>query len=86
MGMSINEQAQMLMRVGEDIRQLRNEIDRLRPRAEAYDAIASILGLLPKRLQGAGEDCLWQVERKLREIQAEIDAENEKAKAGNANR
>lgn len=59
----------MIQRCIEEIETQRREIDRLRPKAEAYEAITSILGLLPQRAQGYGEDIVWRLRKQIEELQ-----------------
>lgn len=52
-----------------EIEMLRRENDRLRPKADAYDSITAILGLLPQPPQGFGEDIVWGLRKKIEELQ-----------------
>ena len=60
---------QMMQRCREEIIALRRQIDRLTPKAEAYDAITAILGMIPRQAQGYGEDMAWRLEKEISEIQ-----------------
>jgi len=60
---------QMMMRCREEIVSLRRQIDRLAPKAEAYDAMTSILGMIPRPSQGFGEDLAWRLEKEIAELQ-----------------
>lgn len=58
------EAVEMMKRCREEIRQLQATVGRLQPKAEAYDAITNILGLLPRPSrpsQGYGVDIVWQL-------------------------
>lgn len=68
--MTKNDTIDMIQRCIEEIRQLRGEIARLAPKADAYDAITSILSLLPKPTQGAGEDIVWRLLKQIDELRA----------------
>ena len=58
--MSNNEAIDMMNRCVNEIAMLRVTIDRLRPKADAYDNMAAILRLLPQPSQGMGEDFQWE--------------------------
>lgn len=66
--MNDKEAIEMMQRCKIEIVSLRAEIDRLRPKAEAYDDISQILSLLPRRSQGMGEDVVWTLDKRIREI------------------
>jgi hypothetical protein len=59
---------QMAQRCSHEIRELRSTIDRLRPKADAYDHIATLLGLLPRQSQAFGEDLAWRLEKRISEL------------------
>lgn len=61
---------EMAQRCVEEIKMLRSAVDKLQPKAEAYDAITSILGLLPRPSQGYGEDLVWILNKQIQELQA----------------
>lgn len=67
------EAIQMMERCKADILNLRAEIARLQPRAEAYDNIAILLRLLPRQSMGMGEDVVWTLDRRIRELKAAQD-------------
>lgn len=71
------EAIEMMERSIEEIRSLRNVIASLRPRAEAYDAICTILDLLPKRSIGMGEDLIWRLQKRIEELQPKPAAKEE---------
>ena len=58
--MSNNEAIDMMNRCVNEIAMLRVTIDRLRPKADAYDNMAAILRLLPQPSQGMGKDLQWE--------------------------
>ena len=66
--MSKPEVISMLERCREEIHQLRAEIDCLRPKADAYDSIATILRLLPRSSQCGGEDLMWIISKRIAEL------------------
>lgn len=61
----------MMNRCKNEIAGLRAVIDRLRPKADAYDNLASVLRLLPQPSQGMGEDVVWILDKRIRELQPE---------------
>jgi len=66
-----NEEAiQMMQRCKHEIQSMRDEIDHLRPKAEAYNNLAAVLNLLPKRSMGMGEDLVWVLDKRIRELQS----------------
>lgn len=62
------EAIQMMERCKHEIRDLRAAIDRLRPKAEAYDNLASVLRLLPQPSIGMSEDMVWVLDKRIREL------------------
>jgi flagellar biosynthesis regulator FlbT len=64
------EAIQMMNRCKNEIVMLRAEIDRLAPKAHAYDNISTILRLLPQQSRGMGEDVVWLLENRVRELTA----------------
>jgi hypothetical protein len=52
----------------EAIDRLRATIERLGPKADAYDNLATILRLLPQPSQGVGEDLVWILEKRIRKL------------------
>lgn len=65
---SNQEAIQMMNRCKEEIRSMRATIDRLKPKADAYDNLATVLRLLPQQSQGMGEDFVWILDRRIREL------------------
>lgn len=62
------EAIDMMVRCKEEIRSLRATIDRLKPKADAYDSVATILRLLPQPSVGMGEDVVWTLDKRIREL------------------
>ncbi len=62
------EAIQMMGRCKQEIAMLRAEIGRLKPKADAYDNLAAVLRLLPQPSQGAGEDLVWTLDKRIREL------------------
>lgn len=66
--MSNQEAIQMMERCKNEIMTLRAQIDRLTPKADAYDNIATLLRLLPRQSVGMGEDMIWVLNKRIREL------------------
>ena len=66
---SNKEAIDMMQRCKHEIMDLRAQIDRLAPKADAYDNIAIILRLLPRQSVGMGEDLLWVLNKRMQELQ-----------------
>lgn len=60
---------EMARRCSGEIKELRAQIERLQPKAEAYDSICAILGLLPRSSRGMGEDLAWRLDARIRELE-----------------
>lgn len=65
---SNQEAIEMMNRCKEEIRSMRATIDRLKPKADAYDNLATVLRLLPQPSQGMGEDLVWVLDKRIREL------------------
>lgn len=65
--MTDNEAVEMMHRCKHEILMLRKEIDRLRPKADAYDNLAIVLNLLPRPSVAMGEDLVWTLDKRIRE-------------------
>lgn len=65
---SNKEAIEMMNRCKSEIVGLRATIDRLRPKAEAYDNLAIVLHLLPQQSVGMGEDMVWLLDKRIREL------------------
>ena len=63
------EALEMMSRCKQEILGLRATIERLKPKAEAYDNLAILLNLLPKPSIGMGEDLVWVLDKRMRELQ-----------------
>ena len=74
-GFTDAEAVEMMVRCKNEILRLRSEIAVLAPKAHAYDSIASILRLLPQPSQGYGEDVVWLLDKRVREMSATERAE-----------
>lgn len=65
---SNKEAIDMMLRCKSEIMSLRATIDRLRPKADAYDNLAIVLSLLPRSGIGVGEDVVWTLDKRVREL------------------
>lgn len=67
MDMPNSEALRMMQRCATEIEGLRREIERLRPKAEAYDNLAIALHYAAPRQGGiAGEDVLWTLKDRIK--------------------
>lgn len=65
---SNKEAIEMMNRCMSEIIGLRSIIERLQPKADAYDNLATVLRLLPQPSQGAGEDMVWRLKNRIKEL------------------
>lgn len=65
---SNQEAIEMMKRCKEEIIGMRATIDRLTPKADAYDNLVVVLGLLPRPSIGMGEDLVWIIDKRIREL------------------
>ncbi len=65
---SNTEAIEMMNRCKSEIIGLRAAIDRLKPKADAYDNLAAVLRLLPQPSQGMGEDVVWTLNKRIEEL------------------
>lgn len=68
----------MLRRCKSEIQMLRRQITETAPKAEAYDMLQTVLGLLPQKTQGGCEDILWIIDKEVQKIEQEIAQEKER--------
>lgn len=66
--MDTKEAIEMMNRCKNEIVSLKATIDRLRPKAEAYDNLATLLRLLPQPSIGMGEDLVWVLDKRIRDL------------------
>lgn len=72
---SRNEFVEMARRCSNEIKDLRSQIARLQPKADAYEKLSMVLNLLPQVSQGYGEDVAWMLDKRIREIEEAAAAE-----------
>lgn len=76
--MNDQEAIQMMKRASGEIKSLRAQIAALAPKADAYDSLKAVIGLLPRPSQGYGEDIAWMLDKRIEEIlNAQVSAEPE---------
>lgn len=68
------EAIQMMNRCKHEILELRATIERLKPKADAYDNLASVLRLLPQPSIGMSEDVVWVLDKRIRELEPKPNA------------
>lgn len=73
---SNQEAIEMMNRCKQEILSMRASIARLQPKADAYDNLAVVLGLLPRQSIGMGEDLVWIIDKRIRELQPKPATEN----------
>lgn len=66
------EAIEMMNRCKNEIMGMRATISRLQPKADAYDNLASVLRLLPQPSQGMGEDVVWTLNKRIKELTPEL--------------
>lgn len=68
-GMNNNEALEMLNRCKHEIMRMRETINQLKPKAEAYDNLVIVLNLLPRVSQGfAIDDLVWTIQKRIDEL------------------
>lgn len=65
---SNQEAIQMMNRCKDEITSLRARIDRLQPKADAYDNLVTVPRLLPQPSIGMGEDLVWTLNKRIKEL------------------
>lgn len=65
------EAIDMMNRCIHEIKNLRARIALLEPKAAAYDDMSTIIRLLPKPAQGYGEDLVWNLNKRIKELTPE---------------
>lgn len=69
-GFSRVEAIEMMNRCAIEIDDLRRTIERLRPKADAYDRMSQVLDLLPRSTQGYSEDLANRLRKRIGELQS----------------
>lgn len=59
---------QMMQRCSDEIKMLRAQIERLKPKADAYDKLSIVLNLLPQQAQSYSEDLAYMLDREIRKM------------------
>lgn len=68
------EAIEMMNRCKSEIVGLRAVIERLKPKADAYDNLAAIVRMLPQPSVGMSEDVVWILDKRIRELQPKPEA------------
>lgn len=64
------EMVQMMRRCSAEIKELRQQIAYLQPKAEAYENLALVLRLMPDQMQRTmSEDLTWVLDKRIRELE-----------------
>mgnify|MGYP001569854169 CR=1 FL=1 len=63
------EAIEMMNRCKHEITRLRRQIELIQPKADAYDNLTVVLGLLPRSSIGMGEDLVWILDKRIQELQ-----------------
>jgi hypothetical protein len=64
----------MMNRCKQEILSLRAIIARIEPKADAYDNLVRVLRLLPQPSVPMGEDMVWILDRRIRELELKPEA------------
>ena len=69
----------MMRRCSEEIKTLRRQVGDLAPKADAYESIRTVLGLVPlsRAPQGYGEDLAYRLDREIANLEEADRAEVE---------
>jgi len=67
--MEDKEAIDMMQRCKNEIMMQRNQINALTPKAEAFEMLSQVMGYLPRKSQGYGEDLVWVLEKRIRDLQ-----------------
>ncbi len=68
--MTDNDTIAMMRRCSVEIKMLRGRIVFLEPKAEGWDTLRQVLGLLPKPATGSGEDLAWKLDQEISSMEA----------------
>lgn len=66
--MSNREAVDMMQRCKHEIARLRRDVEYLTPKAEAYDALCAVIGILPKKSRGESIDLIWSLDKRITEL------------------
>ena len=81
---SNQEAIQMMNRCKREIVDLLATIDHLKPKADAYDNLVVVLGLLPRPILARGEDLVWTLDQRIRELTEALASASPGLKAGDS--
>ena len=66
------EMMEMARRAASEISDLRRTIERLKPKADAYDKLSIVLGMMPQPSRDYGEDLAGRLYKRAEELAAEL--------------
>ena len=66
---------QMMESCKQEIEDLRAQVAMLAAKAEAFDAVQQVLGFIPQRSRGEGEDLVWKLGREIISLVDKMEAE-----------
>lgn len=66
--MTSEEAREMMIRCRDEITHLRKRLSEVEPKADAYDSIRAILGMMPQRSVGMAEDLVWRLQKRIDEL------------------
>lgn len=66
--MNDEEAIEMMKFCRQEIISMKAQLEHLKPKAEAYDNITSILRLLPKGSEAYTQDLTWRLEKRIKEL------------------
>lgn len=67
--MKDSEAIEMMKRARDEIRELRRQVDRLMPKAEAYDSLVVLIGMFPGQSSTMSVDVAAMLDRRIRELE-----------------
>jgi hypothetical protein len=69
--MENTEAIEMMSRCSDEIKAQRRQIELLRPKAEAFDVLKTVVSLIPGPSHGYGEDVAWRLDKRIEELRKE---------------
>jgi hypothetical protein len=62
------EMIEMAKRASSEIKDLRRNVERLAPKADAYDTLRQVLDMAPRRSQSMSEDVAWRLDQRVEQL------------------
>ena len=66
------ETLHLLHKCRDELRELRQANREMQPRAQAFEVIAQILDMMPRRTGGMAEDVVWHLDRAIMDMERQI--------------